>query len=354
MEAMMAKCANCDKSILMGGVKDEASGLRYCSNDCRFKAFFPRFFRALTSAITSASQPAKTPDQATNSDREGWERAEFPGFADDGKDLLVVVLGLGGCAAVAGLVHSLVNLVGYPFHAQTVWFVIPVGAFLCGMVAGIGFWLALRLMNRLPRSSTFVAAGLGGAGCYVLIYFLIWWRAEFPGGKVRDHVGFLPFFQQLIEHQQVRFGRGPGPGVELGKWGYPRFGINVLGFALGVVATVAIGGGKSYCSRCKRYLTRVGKQTRSGSNPDATAAALGPVISALLAGQIQEALELHSDSPDEGKNGFWTSTIAVEACPGCGMHKAILTATVPGQRGPQAVSGFKYEGTSSGPLQVFL
>jgi hypothetical protein len=350
----MAECATCRKTILMGGVKDETSELRYCSQECRFNAFYPRLVRALASSVTALAPPAQTAVAAPTPDREDWENADFPGFADDGKDLLVIVSGLGFCAAVAGLIYWLVKFFGYPFHGQTIWFVIPVGAFFCGMVAGIGFWLALRVMNRLPKVSTFMSAAIGGAACYVLIYGLMWWLGEFPGGKVRDHVGFPSFFQVVIEHQQVRFGRGKGPGVELGKWGYPRFAINLLGFALGVVATVAIGGGRAYCSRCKRYLRSVGKQSRSGSDPEAVAAALGPVIAALSAGRLQEALELHAAGEDHGKKGYWNTTIVVEACPGCGMHKATMSATVPGQRGPQAVEGFKYEGTSSGPVQLFL
>jgi hypothetical protein len=243
----MAECATCRKAILMGGVKDETSDLRYCSQECRFNAFYPRLVRALASSVTAPAPPAQTAVAAPAPDREDWEKTDFPGFADDGKDLLVIVSGLGVCAAVAGLIYWLVEFFGYPFHGQTIWFVIPVGAFFCGMVAGIGFWLALRVMKRT-----------------------------------------------------------------------------------------------------------VGKQSRSGSDPEAVAAALGPVIAALSAGRLQEALELHAAAEDRGKKGFWNTTIVVEACPGCGMHKATMTATVPGQRGPQAVEGFKYEGTSTGPVQLFL
>jgi hypothetical protein len=57
--------------------------------------------------------------------------------------------------------------------------------------------------------------------------------------------------------------RGEGEGVDVGKGGYARFAINVVGFVFGVLSTVAIGGGKAYCPTCKRYLKAVGKQTRS-------------------------------------------------------------------------------------------
>lgn len=348
----MARCAACEKSIVMGGVKDQQAGLTYCTPQCRFKAFYARFARALARAAVSSPKPLPDPLAASYEVEDDWEHTEFPGVADQGKDLLVILLGLAGAATVAIVIYWLVILVRYPFHGQTVYFVIPIGAFFCGMVAGSGFWLGLRQLERLPTFLTYLAAGLGGAAAYVLIYFLMWWLAEIPGGMLRDKVGFLNFLQYVLQRQRIRVAPGPGPAFEVGKWGYARFAINVIGFTLGVIATVSIGGLKGYCPKCKRYLGSVGKQFRPESDPDAAAAALHPVIGALQAGRIQEAIELHARLGQPGSQEYLTTTIALEACPGCGMHKAILTASVPGDRWPLPVQGFAFQGTTRGRVHL--
>jgi hypothetical protein len=348
----MAKCAACGKSILLGGVKDHRSGSTYCSAQCRFKAFYPRFAGALAKATVTSPKPLSDLASASGQVEDDWGNTEFHGVADQGKDLLVVLLGLAGAATAALVIYWLVNLVRYPFHAQTFWFVIPVGAFLCGMVAGIGFWLGLRQLDRLPELLTYLAAALGGAASYVLIYFLMWWLAEIPGGMLRDKIGFVDFLQFVLEHQRIRVDRGQGQGFEVGKFGYARFAINLIGFTFGVITTVKLGGGKGYCSQCKRYLRSVAKQIRSESDPEAAAAGLHPVITALQAGRVQEAFELHARSGQPGGKEYWTTTIAIEACPQCGMRTATLTASVPGDRGSQPVQGFTFQGTTGGRVPL--
>lgn len=341
----MAKCVACQKSILMGGIQGPDG--RYCSTACRFRDFFPKLQTALAglaatnpdplpAAIPTTPAPAADPTSPWDEDNSNGGQA--------GKALLVVLIGWGFLVGVAALIHFLVDLVNYPFHNQTFWFILPVGAFLCGMVGGFGFWLALRWLNILPNRWIVLAATIGATLSYVLIYFLMWWLMEFQGAFARDEVGFLEFLQYVLEHQRVRFGRGKGEGVEVGQWGYARFVINLAGFVAGVLATVAIGGGKTYCKTCRRYLKTVGSQERSTSDPDEAANALHPVIHGLLSGRIQEAVDLHRAAGQPGSKEFFGTKLAVEACPGCGEHLATLTATVPGEQGRQAVQGFAFSG----------
>jgi hypothetical protein len=346
----MAKCATCGKTIMLGGSK--GSDGRYCSAACRFQGFFPRFQAALERAATANPDPL--PAAAPPPKRIEGGGDEFGSSMGDDKalDLVVIVIGVCTAAAVAVLIYWILGKVRYPFHGQTFWFVIPVGAYLCGMVAGAGFWMALRGFDRLPTTATYAAALVGGALAYLFIYVLTWWLMEFQGAKVRDEVGFLQFLQFTLEHQQIRVGRGNAPAFEVGKWGYARFAINVAGFAFGVLTMVAIAGGKAYCPRCKRYLRSVGKQVRSSSDPEAAAAALHPVIVGVLSGRIQEALDLHAVAGVPGGKEYWTTTLAVEACPACGMHVATLSASVPGDQGAQPFQGFVFRGTTEHPVRL--
>jgi hypothetical protein len=167
----MAKCATCNKTILLGGVTGD--DVRFCSASCRAQDFLPKFQVALGRASEAnpnpLSEPAPSlkPVRSESGDTGDWDACE------GSKSLMVVLLGWAGCAAVAVLIYWLVNLVRYPFHNQTFWFVIPIGAYLCGMAAGCGFWLALRWLNVRPSGWTFLAAGVGGALSYLLIYVLM-------------------------------------------------------------------------------------------------------------------------------------------------------------------------------------
>lgn len=343
----MATCAKCGKNILMGGPK--IGEFRYCSQQCRFQGFFEKLMLAMEKRAASEPPPAPPPvatGAATDRVPDLLDESNFTSTGEDLKDLTIVLFGLGGLVAAAFLIHVLVELVNYPFHNQTFWFVLPIGAFLCGMVAGLGYWVGLRSMDRLPNKWTYFSAIVGGAGSYVLIYFLMWWFFEAKGQKARDQISFLDFLQVVLEHQRVKFGRGKGEGVELGKWGHARFAINIVGYVLGVLATISIGGGKTYCVKCKRYLKTVGSQVRSSDDPEPTGAALHGVVALLVAGHLQEALDAHAASGEPGAKRFWASTIKVERCPGCEEHQAKLSANVLGERGRQEVEGFVFQGKS--------
>jgi hypothetical protein len=323
----------------MGGVKELDA--RYCNQACRGTAFFTRFNEALCRAAAQSPKPvpaAIAPPQSS----AGPEPAFEPDPLARGAGVMAIVgIGFSGVAAVVALIWFIYEKVQYPFFAQTFWFVIPIGAFLCGMVAGSGFLLGHRMMNRLPTAVTFVAAGLGGIAGYFLIFGLTWWFTSIGNMRLHDVVGFPQYLQVMVENQSVRFRNGAP--IDLGKWGYPRFVINLAGFAIGVVCMVAIAGGKAYCAKCRRYLTTVGTQTRVFSDPDTAAAALQPVIAALSAGRVQEALDRHSACDAADRKGFLTTAIKVEMCGGCGMHVATLRASSITDNGAQPVRGFEYQ-----------
>ena len=201
----MAQCAACGKNILMGGVKEGEA--RYCNQTCRGNAFIERFNAALERASVRATEPLPA---AQPSSSEGPEAtADSDSIARGAGELGVSGAGLAVGAAVVALIWFIHEKVNYPFFAQTVWFVIPIGAFFCGMVAGLGFFLGIRLFNRRPSKLTFAVAGLSGLAGYILIFGLSWWFTEVGGLKVRDVVGFPQFLQAVVENQRVQFRHAP-------------------------------------------------------------------------------------------------------------------------------------------------
>jgi endogenous inhibitor of DNA gyrase (YacG/DUF329 family) len=336
----MAKCASCGKNVLVGGVKED--DVRFCSQACRGKDFFNRYNAARTRAIAQNPNPLPAV-RPSPKPREAPETTFEPDpLAEGASRLAIIGLGFLGVVAVVGLIWLIYQKVEYPFFAQTYLFVVPVGAFLCGMVAGIGFGLGHRQTNRLPDKLTYAAAGVAGTMGYVLIFGLSWWFATAGNARLHDFVGFPQYLQLMVENQRVQFRNGAP--IDLGKWGYPRFAINLLGFAAGVVCMVRLAGMQAYCARCRRYFTKVGSQRRSTSDPEDAAAALYPVIAAIQAGRIQEALDLHAAWAAIDNKAFLQTTIAVEACSGCGTHVGTLSATCKTNNGVGAVSGLAFKG----------
>jgi hypothetical protein len=336
----MARCAACGKNIRIGGVKE--LDVRYCNQACRGTAFFSQFNEALerAAALNPNVLPAvSAPPVAIATPEPAFEPDPL---ARGAGEMAIIGVGFLGVAAVVALIWFIYEKVQYPFFAQTFWFVVPIGALLCGMVAGSGFMLGHRMMNRLPTPVTYVASGFGGIAGYFLIFGLTWWFTSIGNVRLHDVVGFPQYLQVMVENQSIRFRNGAP--IDLGKWGYPRFAINLAGFAIGVMCMVAIAGGKAYCAKCRRYLTTVGSQTRTSSDPEAAAAALQPVIALLNAGRIQEALDRHSAWDAADRKGFFTTTIKVEMCGGCGMHVATLRGSSVTDNGAQPVNGFAFEG----------
>jgi hypothetical protein len=71
------------------------------------------------------------------------------------------------------------------------------------------------------------------------------------------------------------------------------------------------------------------------------------LIACVQAGRIQEALDLHAVLDSTDRKGFLTTILAVEACSGCGMHMAMLSATCRTDNGIQPVAGFLFKGRTS-------
>ena len=261
-----------------------------------------------------------------------------PSGRDDGEGA-AIGLGLVIVATASGLIGLVCQKVGYPLFALTARSVLPVGAYACGMVAGLGFWGTLRALHRRPTITAWPAAGLGGVAAYLLIFALAWWSMEDHGRKVRESVGFLEFVRVRMEYRAGQDIRPDFP-VAVSTWGYTGFAINVVGFLVGFATMSLATTGKWYCSPCRRYFMRVGEQTRRSSDPEAAAMAFHQVVAALRAGRVQESLDLHAALDAADRTGVLTTTISVAACPSCGMHHATLVGSYPTDNNVAVAEGF--------------
>jgi hypothetical protein len=116
--------------------------------------------------------------------------------------------------------------------------------------------------------------------------------------------------------------------------------------------TTVISGSRAYCPRCRRYLRKVGTQTRGFDDPEAAGADLHRVVSRIVTGRLQEAADLHADAGNRKNKGFLQTTLRVDACPSCGRHHARLAATLASENGRTALEDFTFTGASNEPIVV--
>ena len=241
------QCARpAEKKILVGGVTELDA--RYCNQVCRGNAFFNRFNSVLSSGRCRQTRSASSVTASPTAARKRQSpTAESDPITEGAGEIAIIGIGIPVVGAVSALIWFIYEKVNYPFFAQTVWFVIPIGAFLCGMVAGIGFFLG---HPRFQPAASHADVRRGGTGWHRGLRPDFWTELVVHGirqsVRLRDVVGFSQFLQVMVENQRVQFRHGAP--IDLGKWGYARFVINLAGFALGVVGTVAIAGGKAYCA----------------------------------------------------------------------------------------------------------
>ncbi|MBX7116757.1 MAG: hypothetical protein K1X64_20695 [Myxococcaceae bacterium] len=158
------------------------------------------------------------------------------------------------CGALAGAVA--LTVVYFSTRAGTnlmLWnhlFVIPVGPFLVGLIAGSGFAFGCRL------SGVKVTGVSLGAVCLMLVslYFLgeyVGYRVDYPHGVVNDDgvlLTFWPYFDFLTRlfHYENR--------AALGIWGYGLRAISIAGLVLGGLAMPFVALGKRpHCASCQRF-----------------------------------------------------------------------------------------------------
>jgi hypothetical protein len=339
----MAKCANCQKTILVSEFK--AAGTRYCSEACADKALLPAFADALeappqpTTAIPRGAAPRTGPDDALLVDREGVK----PGLVIAIGVVVAIVLSLG--------LHALESMADGQLRGLNIWIVLPIGAALNGALITAGFFAASRLLDTRPRASTYAAAiATAGLLCWITYFISYYTMTDETGAPVRDFLGFGEFMQVIIENSTVNLGRTSRTAVTAGGWGYALYAADWIGFMIGAWFVVRWAGAKPFCARCGRFMAKLGRIARSGDDRAAAGAALNAVLANLDANNPQRAVEALKafGAPDE--KSFFAVAIECHACPMCKDYAGTVTTTLAGRKARRESSSVPFAG--NGEIQL--
>ena len=181
-------------------------------------------------------------------------------FASD-----VVLVGLGvSSAIVTAIVVALLALsLGFAIHLYFVW-IIPAGAYLCGMASAAGYPLGAIVIGRRPGRLALFGIATGGLLTYLLIFVFEYLLMEVNGRSVSADVSFGTFVDAAIRETTLNVSplRSPARtgGPRLGPGGYPFAVLSLLGFIIGSCAILATPPLRRIaCDRCPRYVREIAR-----------------------------------------------------------------------------------------------
>jgi len=173
-----------------------------------------------------------------------------------GRTMAVPFVLLGGfCTTVFALaVNFLINVFADfdPFVFLLIFGIIPVGAFLFGLVAGSGYGITARLLQFFPAKRFMMTIFV-----LQLILFFAGRYAEFKIAAifVPNPPGFIEVYREYVEGFAWQ-GKNGNPPIPLGKLGYLLELATAVLFSLGALVGLGILFGIPYCSQCKVFMRK--------------------------------------------------------------------------------------------------
>ena len=189
-------------------------------------------------------------------------------------DLVLAAFGIGSAVAVGALLAWINLRFRIAIFAWWLW-LLPVGAFLCGLAAGVGFSIGTRVLRRKPGTLATFSAPVVAAVGYIAIYYFEYRGIRVEGIPISSVIGFGEFFDAITRRSTFGF-MGITRTGSLGVVGYLLALLHLAGFMFGGYIAVVIASAGDACDRCRRFLS-----TKSATAYGRTAAEAFPIVQRL-------------------------------------------------------------------------
>jgi hypothetical protein len=247
-----------------------------------------------------------------------------------GQDMVVAACGFIFSLATAVILYLIEERTGLALYSFTLWFVIPVGAILAGLVAASGWLLGAWVLNHKPSRLLLANMALASITTFFLIHWLSYISFEVDGKLVSEYVPFVKYMDTILTHQSMGFyvrGRAHGTTGELGWFGYVVALLQVVGFALGALAVYGYLSGLPYCEECRKYFKSKAKQTRYTGNADTFTEMVKTLFASFQKGELQKALDEHGVfGQAKAKGAHLMSQVQRRQCPRCKIQHLQFSA----------------------------
>jgi hypothetical protein len=169
--------------------------------------------------------------------------------------LFVYLAGLGTSAFALWIVHLLndsgTNVMGWYVNG-----ILPAGALLVGLLSGVGYAVASRVLNvKLSRAFVFGMITTAIVD-YAAAQYLTWQHLMEKFHADPAQYTFIDWFRDSCEQMAFTSSRSGSdePGSALGVWGYFFKFLELAGYALGAMLPSLGVFGMPYCKGCQYYL----------------------------------------------------------------------------------------------------
>ena len=169
-------------------------------------------------------------------------------------------------ALTIGFVLGLQQLVGLNLFSFMWWFVIPLGAFVTGLLAASGYYVGAVKLNVKPTRIVAIGTMVIAALIQGVLYYSQYAMAKTEDGQpISNFVDFPRFIGWTLTHAKyglIVYGYQPGGadgGMEAGFLGYVVAVLQFLALVAGGLAVYAVLADKPYCDGCSKFLKQVVK-----------------------------------------------------------------------------------------------
>jgi hypothetical protein len=228
---------------------------------------------------------------------------------------LVTLSGAITSLLTALLVFWIEKTSGYAISSWTFWFVIPVGALICGGVASSGYYLGAKALDHKPKFELLINMLVISVGTYFLIQYLQYSSMLVEGKKVSEMVSFWKFWTVVTTNLTLH-------SIELGRMGYLYTLLQIGGFSVGGLVVYAHLDSLIYCDKCSLYLRSKGKSSRTTNDPELLKVFISELAKLAEAGKLAQIIVLQA-SKDWGKelgDHFLMTEIDIQYCKKCAQH----------------------------------
>jgi len=266
------------------------------------------------------------------------------------RDLLIVAAGFATSAATTLVIWLCLHFLHFAIYSFSYWF-IPIGAIICGMAAGSGYYFAAQELNH--KATRLVLANLlsMSVATFFVVQYLNYYYLDVNGQYVRDALSFPVFLDIVIRHSTVGLAFGPQSGA-LGVFGYLLVLLPIGGFAIGGWFLYSRLQVLPWCERCGIYLQPALLDARYASVRDEMSLLFGALKELYRQGKIAEAVNLFSkwglDTPPSGCR--LTTDIVMCPCPKCGGQWVHFQGKRLGRDDYHAVPAWYVSGFSPTPV----
>ena len=288
------------------------------------------------------------------------------------KSLLAPFLGLGFAVLVACVVAWIEVKTGFSLYGLTLLFVIPAGAFVVGLLAGVGYYIAARATGAAPGIVVLVSMICAAVLCYFLINripyeylfkpqveaFVNELRMQAEAGELIGEDGqpvdagdldievpsFWTYLNDGIRKKEMTIGRGAKNPVKLSPFfAYAHELVVIGGFVVGALAIFGMLKAIPYCEDCRRYLKKRETLARHAEDPAAVDALMPTLAEQSAASDPAGLVEAIREADGLAAKATKTTKLTVNAvryeCPNCQNELATFSLSVPSNNGPQEVPG---------------